>query len=343
MLEEKIDEMIREVTQKAKTTKRLALFSIANTANINNAPLLFPAIRETKEVVCGNVLVTSLEQVKKIIPRVDGVVDIVLVDAETKLPGLEDVETWVRQNLKKSKLFTFKPNDLTVAALDSLLAHVASPLRGKKIAIIGTGNIGSKVALKLVERGVNVVVTRRDEKILKRITEGLNAIKPKYEKAKVTYVLDPLKASLDADILLGVTPGVAAITNEMIQGMKPSGLVVDVGNGTIFPEAVALAQQLGIKVLCLFMKPGFDGALQTIFQTENSVQKIKKQQVDSFAMISGGFMGQEGDIIVDDVKNPTRVLAIADGRGDVLADIKDPRFQKNITKVEQLIKESRVS
>lgn len=340
MLEKRLKAILKEVTQRAAIAKKLVFFSIANTANVNNAPILFPAIRETEEVICGNVLITSLDQAKQIAALIDGFVDSVLIDVETKLPGLEGVETWMRKHLKKSKLLAFKPNDFTVESLDALLAEIASPLRGKKIAIIGAGNIGSKAALKLVEHGADVIITRRNEKVLKKIVEGLNAIKQKYEKAKVMGIPNSLKASLDADIIVGATPGVAVITKEMVQAMKPSGFIIDVGNGTLFDEAIRFANQSDIKILCLSMKPGFDGALKTILETQKVVQRIKRRSAGDFAMISGGILGKTGDIIVDDAEKPTRVLAIADGKGDVMADIKDSQFKKNIRKVEQIIKES---
>lgn len=342
MLKEKIKGILKEVTRRARGSQKWAFFSIATTTNVNNAPLLIPAIRETEEIVCGNVLVTSLAQVEEIIRWIDGSVEGVFVDVEKKLPGLEDIESYVRKNLKKSKGFTFKPNDLTVEALDALLVEIASPLKGKKVTIIGGGNIGSKAALKLVERGVDVVLTRRNGKTLQKIAEGLNAIKPKYEKAKVIPILDPFKGSSNADILIGATPGVAVITKEMVQAMKPSGLIVDVGNGTLFPEAIRYANRSAIQVLCLYIKPGFDGAIKTMLETQKIVQRMKRKSVGDFSMVAAGVLGEVGDIIVDDVEKPTRVLAIADGKGDVMANVKDPQFRKNVSKVEQLIKEGRI-
>ena len=49
---------------------------------------------------------------------------------------------------------------------------------GKKIGIIGVGNIGSKVALYLTEKGAKVYLNRRDIKKLKKISSAINLIKP---------------------------------------------------------------------------------------------------------------------------------------------------------------------
>jgi hypothetical protein len=335
---QKLREIVGTTVRKAKQERKTSMFSIATTSNVNNKEILFPAIRETERTICGNVLLNSERFIETIVKEIDGAVEIILVDAETKVPTVVDLELKVRDIVKKSKMFTFRPNDFTVDATDALIAQLKYPLNGKKITIIGGGNVGSKLALKLVERGANVYLTRRNKNKLKKIVEGLNAIKSDYIKSNIYCTTQNLKASENVDILIGATPGIAAITTDMIRNMKAKGLVIDVGNGTIFPEAVEEAKRRDIKVLCLFMKPGYDGTLETIFQTEELIQNQKSKNLGNFSIISGGILGKRGDIIVDNVDNPTKILAIADGRGDVIPDVEDREFKENIDIVKRLIR-----
>ena len=335
---QKLREIVEITVRRAKQGRKISMFSIATTSNVNNKEILFPSIRETDKTICGNILLNSERYLEEIIKEIDGVVEVILVDVETKVPNVVDLELKVRNLVKKSKIFTFRPNDLTVDAADVLIAQLKSPLNDKKIAIIGGGNVGSKLALKLVERGANVYLTRRNKIKLKKIVEGLNATKSDYIKSKVYCTTQSLKASENADILIGATPGIAAVTTDMIRNLKPDGLVIDVGNGTIFPEAVEEAKRRDIKVLCLFMKPGYDGTLETIFQTEELIQNQKSKNLGNFSIISGGILGKRGDIIVDNVDNPTKILAIADGRGDVIPDVGDREFKENIDMVKRLIR-----
>lgn len=335
----RVKEIAEKVAQEAKKSGKISIFSIANTANRNNAPLLFPAIRETDATIAGNVLVTSKEQIEQVLEIVDGLVDVILMDTEAKTAGFENGEKIFQKRVKKSRLLTFKPNDLTADALDALVAQIASPLSGKKAAVIGAGNVGSKIALKLVERGIDVVLTRRNKEALQKISDGINAIKPARELAKTSWTADNLEASRGVDLLIGVSNGVAVVTKEMVMAMQSSGTIIDVGNGALFPEAVQEANRRGIAVLCLFTKPAYEGAIKTIFETQKLIQRINRRSIGSFSILSGGVLGEKGDIIVDDVRNPKRILAIADGRGDVMPDIQDPSFRKNIEAVEAMIGE----
>lgn len=336
---DRVKEIAEKVVEAAKRSGKISIFSIANTTNKNNVSLLFPAIRETDTTIAGNVLVTSGEQIKQIIEIIDGLVDVILMDAETKIAGFKNAEKIFYKKVKKSRLLTFKPNDLTVEALDALLAQMASPISGKRVAIVGSGNVGSKIGLKLAERGAHVILTRRNKEILQKIATGLNAIKPVYLETEIQWTTDNLKACYEADVIIGTTPGTAAVTKEMVMVMNPSGFIIDVGNGTLFPEAVQEANKRGITVLCLFMKPAYDGVIKIIFETEKQIQKMERRSLGDFSILSGGVLGKKGDIVVDDAHFPKQILAVADGRGDVMPDIRDPLFQKNIKIVETLIGE----
>ena len=335
----KLREIVEYVMKNAEKSGKISMFSIASTANINNQEILFPAIRETGTTICGNILISSKKYLEEIINEIDGLVDIILVDSETKIPDVTNLEIDIRKRVRKSKVYTFKPNDLTVEALDALIAQLKSPMKEKKIVVIGAGNIGSKIALKLVERGANVYITRRDLAKLKKIADGLNVIKSDYIDAKVYYATDNLIASNDADVLIGTTSGVPSITAEMVNNMKRDGIIIDVGNGTLFPDAIEQAKYRDIKLLCLLMKPGYDGALETIFKTEKVIANQKSKTMGEFSIISGGVLGKMGDVIVDNVNNPTKILAIADGTGDVISNVDDEEFQKNIMIVKHLIEE----
>ncbi|MDZ4224568.1 MAG: NAD(P)-binding domain-containing protein, partial [bacterium] len=203
----RVKEIAEKVVNEAKAKGKISIFSVANTANPNNPSVVFPAVRETDTTIAGNVIVTSQEQIRQILEMTDGLVDIILMDAETKVPGWVGAPLLFQERVKKSRLLTYKPNDVTAEALDALLAQRFSLLAGKKVAIIGAGNLGSKMALKLVERGCDVVLTRRHAGNLRKIAEGLNTIKSIHTKSEVRFTTDNLEACHGADVVIGATSG----------------------------------------------------------------------------------------------------------------------------------------
>ena len=105
---------------------------------------------------------------------------------------------------------------------------------GKEIAIIGAGNIGFKLALKLVECGCHVELVRRDMIRGNLMADTINITKHLSTMAIAHSNNDALQASLFCNVLIGCTDGVPAINYEMIQTMTPNGIVIDVGKRKCF-------------------------------------------------------------------------------------------------------------
>ena len=76
------------------------------------------------------------------------------------------------------KLIQYKPNDLTVVTVWLVLAQKVGLLSDKTVAIIGCGNIGFKLALKLAESSANIRITRRNRKVGNAMVNAVNLVKP---------------------------------------------------------------------------------------------------------------------------------------------------------------------
>ena len=87
---------------------------------------------------------------------------------------------------------------------------------GKKIAVLGAGNIGTKISLLMVERGAKVLLTRKNFKKLFGTVATINSIKPLYTREKVHPVKDNFKAIKSADIIIGATNGKPVINRNML-------------------------------------------------------------------------------------------------------------------------------
>jgi hypothetical protein len=334
-LKKQIDLILRDIKHHAVGGKH-TMFTIANTRKLDREGLYFPPLRVTRLAIAGNAIVYNPQQAKEIAGYVDGKVEYILVDAEKKIIQSEygdwiggNIERLVKETVKKSKVFTFKANDLTVDAIDMLLAQFVYKIGGKKVAIIGVGNIGSKIALRLVERGAWVNIARRDYKKAFAIAKALNLIKPAQTLAIVKAFKSNREAVKNADILIAATAGEPAVNTEMVKLLNENALIVDVGKGSIFKHAIAFAERHGHTVLRLDIRAGFEGVVANILATEKLLSEvIGRRTVEGINIVAGGMMGRHGDVIVDNIIQPTRCLGIADGMGDIIRNISEEDIQK---------------
>ncbi len=324
-------------------------FTIGNTTKQTEGlrPYTTPIRKISNGVVCGVVVFTQTQGLLAA-SIADALVDSILIDAEKKLPLLTELdakpfndagipipeigdlqtqdlnhEKWnlsaaCSAVVKRADCFEYKSNDMTVEGLWYYLASGLRGLNGRKIAIIGGGNIGFKLSIKLVESGCDVQFVRRDASKGKALASAVNLIKPPATMATVQFNSDPVNASKDCDAIIGCTDGKSAITLDMVRAMKSDGFLVDVGKGSIVPDGVKLAHEIGLNVLRCDVTAAIDGMIATVENNRLSSVKVgRKELVGGIMLVSGGYLGAEGNIVVDDYRNPRQIFGICDGHGDL--------------------------
>lgn len=339
-------QLVEKLRHIAGSENKLTGFCIGNTAKIDKSGLYFTPIRNISRIVVGGVIVYSEKLAVDIVKLIDGKVDYILADAEKKIPAsmsrtgdTANVERAVRETIKKSTLWIYKGNDLAVEAIDCLLTYLTKDclrgLGGRKVVILGAGNLGSKLALKLVERGANVFITKRNVRKLRIIERGLNCIKPLYTLAKIVGLTHNEKAAHRADILIGLTQGIPVITSEMIKNLAPGAIVIDGGKGTLNPSAMITAYARGINVYRLDISAPFEGLVNELFAIENIIEnRLGRKKYHNESIISGGLLGKHEEIIVDNVHDPKVIYGMANGAGDFIRHLTKKQSAR-IAKVQQ--------
>lgn len=326
--------------RQSERTGKTVLFTISSTSKEDefNRPYLTP-LRETNTELVSGVVVRSLDQSAIASLLIDGKAARVFVDAEGKkgldvnhnpymfirlgfeppADGLPDSMVDVcRKLIIKSDLRLYKPNDQTV---ESVWFFIEAKIKAfDKVCVIGAGNIGFKLALKLVETGYPVSLHRRNSQVGFQLTETINRVLPVLTQVRAAFFEDPLEAAHGAKVLIGTTDGFPAITPAMVRQLAPQALVLDVGKGTLTAEAIQECLVLGHQVFRTDIASGLEGFLAGLARNDKILEKeLGRRTIEpGINVISGGYMGGYGDIIVDNFLNPKLIIGIADGKGDLL-------------------------
>ncbi|NUM88089.1 MAG: hypothetical protein HUU37_02690 [Bdellovibrionales bacterium] len=295
-------------------SKKRKIFCLSTTANVANPPLYFTSIRETERTIAGSAMFSRGERVAEVVAGFAGLVDLLLVDTEVK-NSITDLEQRVRHCAGATPVYGFKPNDLTVDALDAFLSRKVPDLRGVTVAVLGMGNLGGKISLRLLERGARVQVWGRNAARVRSIAQGLSLL------AKGSGTIDvsalPERCLEGAQVVLGTSAGVPVW--ERGWAKKIQGLVIDVGNGCFGEAGIRELHAAGMEVYCLNFMPGYRGFLECFEATEALVFGLGRRSVSrGVNLITPGLVGRRGDILVDRLENWTRIVGVCDGTGGVL-------------------------
>lgn len=325
---DKLEEVVEKTKAEADASFKKTGFIIGNTAKIvDNVDTFFTPIRCFSQVVVAGAVVYNEQDVVKICRAIDSKVDYIFVDAEKKISeelsyygDTSNIERAARDNISKSEFFTYKGNDLTVESVDLLLSHLYKEdqkgLGGVNIAIIGGGNLGSKLALKMVERGAKVFLTRRDKGKLAKIVEALNIIKSKHTQASINYTTDNVTASKNVDILIGASNGIPSITLDMAKLVSKGAIVLDAGKGSIHDQALSYFNQNKMRVFRVDITSSLAGMIESQLHLNNTLlTKLGRKKIHGVGLVSGGLIGAPGEVVVDNINNPKIIYGVASGNG----------------------------
>ena len=204
--------------KKIKSFKGKKCFSISNTSK--KEPFFYTPIRIQGDFLVTGAVVENFKQAKEFYELAKDHFDYIALDDEIKV---EDYEKGLSENsplreIENAKLFKFKANDITLEAVDTFLSYHFKSLEGINIAIVGLGNIGFKLALKLIERGANIKAYRRDQQTLSAQTLCLDSVKTRNSGNIEAFktIKDSLK---EADVIIATANARDIIGTEEIKDL----------------------------------------------------------------------------------------------------------------------------
>ncbi|MBD0370361.1 MAG: 4-hydroxy-2-oxovalerate aldolase [Pyrinomonadaceae bacterium] len=337
--EESLAAAARSVAQKVKTIAKKrgmqSVFNIVAAPSMIGRATVSRFVQEEFDYVVGSIEVDNPEQLKEVVETVDGLVDILFVDSEIK-PYLEmPLTSMVSSVAKKSQVLGYKDNDVWARSVYRQMGTMQHDIEGRSVTIYGTDNLALKLALYLIEQGARVTMTGGETEELQLCARAISRISLNQTAPRVEA--DPVAASEGADVLVSFARGEAVINLPMIEALAPESIVFDAGIGAVASEAIAFGNENGIRIVRPDMRAALSAEISLALGTQRIVNNLMGHgEVAGVPVVAGGLMGRYGELVLDSVSNPSRVVGVADGQGGVIYE-SQPEFIENIEKVEREI------
>jgi hypothetical protein len=328
---------LTELLEYKKETNSWIVFTVGNTRVYDDSDYYLTPIRVTENLIIAGIVVFSENEGKDVFELIDGVVDYIFVDCEKKSKnsdlGLFNLERLAIEVVKSSKLNFYKGNDITVDSIDIFLftyfKNKNTLIGGKNFLIIGIGNIGFKISLKLVERGANVYIKSRDKSKSKLISQVINLVKPKETISSVNVFEENNNLQFDAIILTHLKP--LAENDIIFANLNPSVIVLDVGKGCLTNLQIDLLKKNEVNGYRLDVGDVF---VNSIISTINYSLKFKlpSRRVlnNNLCIIEPGIIGLENEIVVNSIEHPSFIYGVCDGKGGFKNPVNKEKIFKNI-------------
>ncbi|GLB62111.1 NAD(P)-binding domain-containing protein [Cytobacillus sp. NCCP-133] len=310
--------MIEKIKEELKSLTDPNAIAIATVGMTSRDSAYFAVLPRRKALgfETVNFLVSSKPAAEECLKLLDGKVKYILIDVEAKKNV--DLESIARSTLKSSIIKSYKPNDATVEAADLfMLNYFNGTLKNKKLLIYGAGNIGGKLALRLAERGANLYIFSRNINKVSLLVNALNTILPKYSYNKIKQIKNFDEMNNFFDGIISFVSSEKVINQSLIHCLKEKALVLDGGINNFTHEFYRNGKHKLLNCFRLDVRLGFLYTLMPLMDySDMFFRNIQgKSFIEEIKIVSGGVIGDEGDIIVDNINSPKQIIGIANGLG----------------------------
>ncbi len=281
-------------------------------------------IHSTQSHVVGSAELSDDRQLETVLKAADGRVDVVLLDVDRKPFGPAKADETARNALNRTKLLTYSDSRVWVEAVEDQVVRLLDEILDEsEIAIAGDHPRSRFLALRFAERGAQVTVILDPEQT--RVPSALDALRSLSldgAKLNLTSVLANTEQASDAvskaTVVVVWPAGEPWFDQNLAQCLSPKTYVLDAGIGGILPEAIAEAQHRGCLLLRVNIWPALTGALSSAHESLMKTQDaLGWEKLDGVPVVAGGAMGACGDVVVDSVHHPSRIIGVCDGHGGV--------------------------
>ncbi len=262
-----------------------------------------------------NIMLAEADLLENVLRAADGLIDYVLLDA-----GGHEVP---ENALTRTRLLRYLDHEMWARAT---VSHVAillgGTVDGRKVALTGVPPLAVRAALSFAEAGALVRLDAELEKDAYKLDARTGPGRIAFAR------LD--EAVADVDALVSLSPRRPCVGPDLVARMASGALLYDGGIGSLEPDATPAAEVRGVRVVRVDMRPSLAAsALELIGMRKLVEQHMGREAWDGVSVVAGGLIGRKGDVIVDSVRHPTRVIGIADGKGGILgAPSNDPGVQR---------------
>lgn len=305
---EKLQIILKELKVNASKFGKFSTLNVV-LANQEKEVRVSGNIHSNENYVIGSISVPSIDFLIDLIPYIESNVHIVLLDIDKQNAGYESIGK-VKSTFVNTLLLTYNDADIWVDSIKEQIIRVYDEnIYQKNMAILGDdykarllgdylGSLGAKVQMLSDEQG-DYNFNGTDTIVLWSKIKNLSKIE--------------------------------------INSFNKNALIIDAKIGSLNEGLISELLENNIKITRVNIWASLCGVLSSLHESYK-MQKLVfgRKSIEGVFVVSGGFIGKDGDVIVDNIHDISKVVGIADGNCGVRYDFEDNDI-KNIDYVKSII------
>lgn len=298
--------LVRDLRSRATKSGKQATLNVVRTPADANEFAVSGNVQSSASHIIGVVTVATPAQLDAVLAVADGVVDIIVMDVDPT-PAFARAS---RPALQKTTLLTYRDSDVWTRAVEQQVVRLGGEwLDATLIVIFGDHAKSRAAAERFRARGADVQIVADDAR------------------------RDSASHVSQAAIIVAWPDRDAALSEEDVQAFR-GRFVLDATIGGISAEGLNRVRAAGSELVRVNVWPELTAAIESAHEFARiRDEALGRGELAGVGVVSGGAVGGDGDVVVDSVRNPTRVIGIADGRGGIVFA---PRREEESSRVQRV-------
>lgn len=307
--------VLEETKKLASKTNKPAVLIIQQRPNDSDNIPVIPMIRESVSNIIAFFCVTDDILVEEAIILSKGIINAIVLDHTLKRKNSSLIIDKVYHVASKCGLKVLTYNDYdswTNSAIRFIEYNEEYRLSNKKILLIGKNYLSTRMLLQLIDCGALVYLYR---------SEFENFDFPYLNDSVISICSKNIKWFEDEcenefDILLGCCIFSVYDNIEHLHRNHYKS-IYDIGINNFNQEFITWIKKNGtMRIFRSDDRAGIASVVLNLMETDYLVQHCTgRKTICGINLVAGGFIGEYGDVVVDCIENPHKILGIADGNG----------------------------
>lgn len=264
-----------------------------------------PNIRESISNIICFVEIGDPSIIEQILQMSERFVDRIILDIDNKRINSYEIINAVKKYQTNTPILNYSDLDVWGSTSVDFIEYIEKGICNKHILVCGKSYLTSRIIMKLLTKGANVYINDIDNTYLQLdITTSIAIKNPKLHFSTLE--------NNEYDIVVGTS----IFTNSIALPSHKAQSVYDIGLNNFTEEYISYMKNNGSNVYRYDNRAGISSVLLNLLENEYLVRhNMGKLKIGDIEVISGGIMGNNGAIVVDNVYSPQFVLGVANGAG----------------------------
>lgn len=319
------------------TNKRSVLILLQHTCEEDTEPCI-PSVRESITNIIGFVSLGDEQCLPYIIGQAAGIVDTIMIDIDAKRSNSESIRCIATQLAVSNGIVVAYCSDYStwVSSAIAFMLEIEQQNKGRagfndKRLLVGKGFLATRMVMEMADRGMDVYVYAKEYPKMVFPTAGGSV------EVQSSYVhrVDDL-ASVGFDTLIGCGLQQKTAFVEELLAMQ-FGLIFDIGTNNFTSDFVSRQRLGGAQIYRSDDRAGVSGMVVNMMETRELVSsRLGRTVIGGIPVVSGGYVGEKGDVVVDNYNDAHSVLGVAEGDGTFKSAL-TAEDEYNIGKIKKLL------